>query len=210
MGVLIALLLPALSGVREATRRVVCMSNIRQQGLGLMMYSQDNQGVYPSSHYLPKFPGPDPVAPQFTNIVRRDPPAGWDGLGLLYINEYVNAPQVFYCPSHHGGNPLAANLPLWYDDGGKIFMNYQYRGVAVVTDTTSLRQSILSDGLSQISDYSHNVGCNVLRLDSSVGWVQDVGGQIAQLLPADVSVPSAAAKVSDAWNKIDTLAPVGP
>ncbi len=213
IGVLISLLLPALSGVREATRRVVCMSNVRQQGLGMAMYSEDNKGELPASYYLPKDAsrGPTP-SPQNTNIARRDVTDPneypWDGMGILFNREYLNAPQVFYCPSHHGNYPLAANLPLWHEDAGKIFMNYQYRGDAVSGDPT-VRLSLVSDGLAALSEYSHNVGSNVLRLDYSVGWVADLGGTIARTLPEDLMVPDAAAKVSDAWTKIDQVHPIG-
>jgi type II secretory pathway pseudopilin PulG len=210
IGVLISLLLPALSGVREATRRVVCMSNVRQQGLGLSMYSEDNTGQLPGSQFLPKDPH-DPSLPQLTNIARRDvinPNENpWDGMGILFNREYLNAPQVFYCPSHHGLYPLATSLPLWSEDAGKIFMNYQYRGQAASGDTS--RVSLVSDGLASLSDYSHNVGSNVLRADYSVGWVADVGGNIARALPDDVMVPNAAAKVSDAWQKIDLVRLLG-
>lgn len=212
IGVLIGLLFPALSGVREATRRVVCMSNIRQQGLGLAMYTEDNRGELPASYFLPKDAsrGPEP-SPQLTNIARRDIAGedSWDGMGILFNREYLNAPQVFYCPSHHGQYPLAANLSLWHADFAKIFMNYQYRGDGVAGGS-AVPHTLVSDGLATRSDYSHTVGCNVLRLDYSVSWVSDAGGRIAASLPDDQLVSNAAAKVSDAWTIIDdTVSPVG-
>jgi len=42
-----AILLPSLGRSREYARRVVCASNLRQQGLGLKMYGMDNKGWYP-------------------------------------------------------------------------------------------------------------------------------------------------------------------
>ncbi|MCQ6498005.1 type II secretion system protein, partial [Vibrio parahaemolyticus] len=38
IAVLISILMPSLSLVRETTRRLVCSSNIRQHGMGLAMY----------------------------------------------------------------------------------------------------------------------------------------------------------------------------
>jgi len=49
IGILASLLLPVLRQVREASYSVVCASNLRQLGLGLRTYSQDNRGMLPST-----------------------------------------------------------------------------------------------------------------------------------------------------------------
>ena len=47
MGVLVALLLPVLAGVREKARKTACMNNLRQLATGALMYAQDNNGLFP-------------------------------------------------------------------------------------------------------------------------------------------------------------------
>lgn len=47
IGVLAAILLPALSGAREKTRGVVCLSNLRQMGLALHVYASDYDDKLP-------------------------------------------------------------------------------------------------------------------------------------------------------------------
>jgi prepilin-type N-terminal cleavage/methylation domain-containing protein/prepilin-type processing-associated H-X9-DG protein len=45
--ILAGILLPVLSRARESARRTQCASNLRQIGLGLIMYSDENNGTYP-------------------------------------------------------------------------------------------------------------------------------------------------------------------
>jgi prepilin-type N-terminal cleavage/methylation domain-containing protein len=53
VAVLMAILLPALSMARVHARRVASASNLRQIGMALELYTQDNQGFFPeSSHGL--------------------------------------------------------------------------------------------------------------------------------------------------------------
>src|SRR6187401_2774510 len=51
ISVLIGLLLPTLSGVRETTRQVVCRSNVRQIGFGIILFADDRAGKLPPSVY---------------------------------------------------------------------------------------------------------------------------------------------------------------
>jgi prepilin-type N-terminal cleavage/methylation domain-containing protein len=48
IAVLIAILMPALSKARAAANRTVCLSNIRQLGMGILMYCNDNSGYFPT------------------------------------------------------------------------------------------------------------------------------------------------------------------
>ncbi len=44
---LIAILLPALNRAREAAKKVACASNLKQIGMAMHMYANDNKGYYP-------------------------------------------------------------------------------------------------------------------------------------------------------------------
>jgi prepilin-type processing-associated H-X9-DG protein len=48
MGILAAILLPALARAREAARRASCANNMKQIGLNLQIFSQENEGAYPA------------------------------------------------------------------------------------------------------------------------------------------------------------------
>lgn len=49
IGILIAMLLPAVQAAREAARRMMCHNNMRQIALGVVQY-EGTHGVYPPSH----------------------------------------------------------------------------------------------------------------------------------------------------------------
>jgi prepilin-type N-terminal cleavage/methylation domain-containing protein len=51
IAVLIAVLMPVLSKARAEANRTVCLSNIRQLGMGILMYCNDNSGYFPTCAY---------------------------------------------------------------------------------------------------------------------------------------------------------------
>lgn len=51
IGILASLLLPSLSRAREATKRAVCLSNMKQVGLGVSIYIEDGESSLPGPLY---------------------------------------------------------------------------------------------------------------------------------------------------------------
>src|SRR5437667_10777822 len=47
IAILASLLLPALSGAKEQARNVQCLSNLRQIGVGMLLYVDDNHDRFP-------------------------------------------------------------------------------------------------------------------------------------------------------------------
>src|SRR6185369_11308050 len=45
--ILAGMLLPAISGAKEAGRRIACLNNLKQLRLALGMYADDNDGQFP-------------------------------------------------------------------------------------------------------------------------------------------------------------------
>jgi prepilin-type N-terminal cleavage/methylation domain-containing protein len=64
MGILVALLLPAIQSAREAARRASCLNNIKQISLAVLNYESSNRGMPPmamswsNQHYTANQPGP--------------------------------------------------------------------------------------------------------------------------------------------------------
>jgi hypothetical protein len=213
MMVLISLLLPSLSSVRETANQVVCRSNVRQMGLGIQMYADDNGGRVPYSYNA----GQTSNRSWATNSLRIST-RGWDGLGFLFSLDYLPAPKLFYCPSHRGPNPYAEYSDAWdSDEATEIVGNYQYRGAgpSLVSPPNSphpilsqylsgMRPStaLVADGLRTLSDFNHEIGANILRAGLDVSWYNDRGGRVAALLAKDGQQPLAI-EVDQAWSELD-------
>lgn len=214
IGVLISLLLPSLGAIRETTRKVVCASNVRQVGIGVLMYAEANRETMPYSRYAPI--GNNPQAkPVLTMKLRITVPTEhFDGLGRLFEGEYLPAPGVFYCPSHRGEHRFDAYSSQWASLQGQIYGNYQYRGASPNGNTrfpvTGQRGfSLVTDGLTQ-TDYNHLVGSNVLMADGSLSWFEDQSKYFLTQLPAKDVDAMADQKVQDAWNQMDAKILGGP
>ncbi|EIP98101.1 prepilin-type N-terminal cleavage/methylation domain-containing protein [Opitutaceae bacterium TAV1] len=50
IGILAAILIPVVGKVRASARETQGLSNIRQVGLGCILYAQDNRGIFPSNY----------------------------------------------------------------------------------------------------------------------------------------------------------------
>jgi type II secretory pathway pseudopilin PulG len=49
IAMLLSILMPALQKTREQGRKVVCLANLKQQGLALQLYAADNRGTIPTA-----------------------------------------------------------------------------------------------------------------------------------------------------------------
>jgi prepilin-type N-terminal cleavage/methylation domain-containing protein len=215
ISLLIAIFSPTLSRVQETSRRVVCASNLRQQGLSLQMYTDDHNGFLPASAFI-TFNGLDTsrmmtlrLGPSERRRLGRD---GWDGLGVLYRAEYLTAPAVFYCPSHTGEHPFARYEELWTRRNGEIVGNYHYRG----QDASGQRNlmminasaALAADGMRTQADFNHAAGLNVLRAGLSVGWVDDSNDRLVSMRPEnETATTEEDDSIADAWRYLDQLLP---
>ncbi|MBY0308987.1 MAG: DUF1559 domain-containing protein [Phycisphaerales bacterium] len=212
MAVLIGLMLPALTAIRETSRKVVCSSNIRQIGLSTAMYADDYKHQLPYSLSFDKFVYNTGFVPQSLMKARLGQPsditAKWDGLGVLYGGQYCSAPQVYYCPSHKSYHRFENYAGGWSGAPTEVFINYQYRGGEVRAgqpvrnlDMIRGRISLVADGMASEIDFNHGVGGNVIVSDLSVAWFDDSTRSLQ--LPLSYSDPNARDKLLEAWMLID-------
>ncbi len=90
IGILAAILLPALARAREAARRSSCQNNLKQWGLVFKMYSNESKG----ERFPPIQAGGYPnVNGQITGVLDAGP-----NIFVLYP-EYLTDPMIIFCPS---------------------------------------------------------------------------------------------------------------
>lgn len=103
IGILAAILLPALSRAREAANRAACQNNLKQLGLALRMYSGEARGMYPRIHADQPWGGAVPAACLDGDVLAHLAPSM-----TAVFPEYLSDPNVLLCPSDpdSGDNPL--------------------------------------------------------------------------------------------------------
>ena len=113
IALLISILMPALCAAKERANRVKCSSNLRSIGQGLLLYANDNRGIYPRT-----VTSGGAGFTCFTGATATDP-FGTGGpnpndvsaaLFLLVRNCDIN-PEVFICPSSNQEKDTLGNQP---------------------------------------------------------------------------------------------------
>ena len=99
VALLVGLLLPALGKARQATRRAMCLSNLRQVGAGIHLYANDYHGAIPFGPKAPAFSASNfyPTTGAVTSLISLE---GGDpvGLGLLLDTQLAKTKKVLFCP----------------------------------------------------------------------------------------------------------------
>jgi prepilin-type N-terminal cleavage/methylation domain-containing protein/prepilin-type processing-associated H-X9-DG protein len=93
IAILAAILFPIFAQARERARAISCTSNLRQLGIGLSMYAQDHDEVFPTA-YSDYGRAPSQSAP---------PGGWWNKVGVWFwpqvVYPYFRSVKVFTCPS---------------------------------------------------------------------------------------------------------------
>ena len=152
IGILAAMLLPALNSAREKARRANCLSNLRQIGLTMAQYADSNYEKTP------------------WNADSSAPDKGLPGVHFMVLSNYISSAIVFFCPSD-GRSSCKASLDF------APFMATGQTNVSYSCSTGIVWQSTSPDSIL-VLDRQASANNAVNSPFSSTGNHKDAGGNI--------------------------------
>ena len=157
IAILAGLLLPALSRAKEKSKDIACVNNLKQIGIAVRMFSDENEGRLPLAERLPTLPSTNPPLPRICDVLAHQ------------LSYNTNAPPqqttVFRCPS---------DTVLRFEQNGSSYeWNAWYGGRPV--DSPRHSQNPISDAFLMY-DYENfhgqGSGKNVLYADFHVASIR--------------------------------------
>ena len=143
IGILASLLLPALARTKEKSRDIACVNNLKQLGIAVRMYADENEGKLPEAEPLPEFPDPANPLPRICDLLA--PHLGYT------TNAMPKVQTVFRC--------LKDNVGRFEKNGSSYQWNPNYNGRPV--DSPRRSQNPIGDA-PLMFDYEswHSGGTN--------------------------------------------------
>ena len=200
MLILVSILLPILTGIRETGRRAHCINNLKQLGIAFHMYAAENGGSLPASAWWDSTSPIDPVTGGYTI----------GGTWAYDLGPYVldgaagNAATPYLCKTYVALNPeyeTAPNpiettygMPEGWAPAGDLPLNNAsstldwvhmdaivrphdtillapcMRIAATTWNGSPIESGVILNSLANADRTRHNGGANYLYVDSHVSW----------------------------------------
>ena len=125
IGILAAILFPVFVQAREKARQSTCLSNLRQLGSAIALYTGDYDGQYPYGLDGLKHSGP--LAAFFDEPYLTQAKSMPDVRNVLL--PYVHSDQVYRCPSEHSFDD---DLAPWSSAYARFGSSYSYHPYAAM------------------------------------------------------------------------------
>ena len=114
IAILAGMLMPALNKGKLQATRISCVNNLKQIGIGIAIYADENNQRLPSAEMMPSSPIIDTnVLPRICDVL------------LKYVGGQSN---IFKCPMDNGSNGFTNWFAL---EGSSYEWNYRYNGAMI-------------------------------------------------------------------------------
>ncbi len=146
IAILAAILFPVFAQAREKARATTCLSNAKQIGIALQMYTQDYDEVVPNQWW-------------FQNKCTE-----WDCTPAWQLAPYIKSTQVWVCPSKGRGAP---------DPSVTKFISYGFNAWTIAKPLAAMQQPADTVFLAEVganSDKKH-LGGNVGSGAADAAWL---------------------------------------
>ena len=176
IGILAAILLPALARAREAARRASCQNNLKEWGLVYKMYSGEDPGE--------RFP-PLALKDEVNYDCNVNPPAQTSSRGTVAAGpwppaiypEYLNDPAIMFCPSDAVETPAMMRNPVTDQiDIAVVCQSDASRGIGLI-DSSYVYLGWVFDQVD-----TDDPSVNITVLGSLIGATNVTGAAPQQLL----------------------------
>jgi prepilin-type N-terminal cleavage/methylation domain-containing protein len=168
IGILAALLLPALASAREKARRTACLSNLRQIGIGILCYANDSNGNIPYGPKAPPFSNPSDFYPSTgapTSLISLQNGAPV-GMGLMLQQYLANQPKVLFCPSADQTVDADAELAKVGLHQAQCSYYYRHGGNTLLHDTPEFTVAPAHLRLDSLGNNRNNLPIRALAIDT--------------------------------------------
>ena len=131
IAILAALLVPSLARAKDSGKKAACISNLRQVGIAIHVYSQDFEGKIPYGPNAPPFSHPAEFypstgAPTSLLSLRSGAPVA---LGLLLKDYLAKTSKVLFCPGSDQKVDASAELAKVGTNQAQCSYFYRHGGV---------------------------------------------------------------------------------
>jgi len=137
IGLLVALLLPALNRAIENARVIKCAANLRTLAQAAIMYANENRGAFPPAWAVSQSNG---ASPPLTNNTTWSIPGGLGPMGVYgFLQPYgidQNSASLM-CPTVYASSPLVVGQPVSSDAAYSYRYNSLLGGIAWSGGTTT-------------------------------------------------------------------------
>jgi prepilin-type N-terminal cleavage/methylation domain-containing protein/prepilin-type processing-associated H-X9-DG protein len=121
IGILASLLLPSLSKAREKGSQTACLNNVRQIGYGFLMYSSDNNDL---------FPNPLPNQAAYVNARGKLWGKEWFNTPASQLSNYISNTMSWVCPKKKRGQTYKSE-PGIFNPAVTGFLSYGFNYLGV-------------------------------------------------------------------------------